>query len=272
LIVPGLLQPFAMPKTIIKIVSWNVNSIRARLGRAVAWLKKHEPDVLCIQESKVEDALFPRAEFEALGYRCELYGQKTYNGVAILSKHEAADVRKGLADDGDCGQRRLIAATIGGIRIVNVYVPNGESVDSEKFIYKKEWLRKLEVYLKAECKSDRPLLLLGDFNIAPEDRDVHDPALWRGKVLFHPEEHAALRSIMALGFDDALRLKHDEAGLYTWWDFRTLAFQRGNGLRIDLLLTNRALSARCRDVWIDREERKGEKPSDHAPVVGEFEG
>ncbi|MFN0205007.1 MAG: exodeoxyribonuclease III [Planctomycetota bacterium] len=254
----------------IKIVSWNVNSIRARLARVTAWLQKHNPDVLCIQESKVEDAKFPKEEFEKLGYHCEIYGQKAYNGVAILSKKPVTDIVKGFPDDGEAGHRRFLSGVAGGIRIINVYVPNGESVESEKFVFKRAWLKKLTELLKTSFDTSQPMILLGDFNIAPEDRDVHDPARWRGKVLFHPDEHAALAEICKLGFRDALRLKYQDSGLYTWWDFRTMGFQRGYGLRIDLLLVTDSLAARCEDICIDVEERAGAQPSDHAPVIGIF--
>lgn len=253
----------------IKIATWNVNSVRARLPRVIAWLQKASPDLVCVQETKVEDALFPRDAFEQIGYRCEIFGQKTYNGVALLSKEPCEDVRRGFPNDAE-GQRRLIDARFHNIRVVNVYVPNGESVESEKFTYKREWLAKLETYLRENCDFTKPVLLCGDFNIAPEDRDVHDPERWRGKVLFHPDEHAALAKIKGLGLKDTFRKFHEESGLFSWWDYRMGAFPRGWGLRIDLILMNELLQKNCVGVEIDREERKGTQPSDHAPVVAEI--
>lgn len=254
----------------MKIVTWNVNSIRARLARTLAFLERERPDVLCVQETKVEDDKFPRADFEAAGWRVETHGQKTYNGVALLSRAEAKDVERGLPGDDGGSQRRLIAATFDGVRVVNVYVPNGESVESPKFPYKLEWLGKLANYLRERCDPASPALLCGDFNVAPEDRDVHDPDRWRGHVLFHPKEREALAAICALPLRDLLRLHHQEAGLHTWWDYRMGAFHRGWGLRIDLLLATPPLAARSLDVAIDREERKGTGASDHAPVVATF--
>lgn len=251
----------------MKITTWNVNSIRARLARVCAWLERNPVDVLCLQETKVEDDKFPRAEFEALGYSCELYGQKTYNGVALLSRQPLSGVVKGLPDDGETGHRRLIAAVCQGIRIVNVYVPNGESVDSPKFAYKLEWLGKLRAALQGARSN---LVLCGDFNIAPEDRDVHDPERWRGQVLFHPREHEALAALTGGWLEDALRLKHGEAGIHTWWDYRMAAFPRGMGLRIDLVYVSPDLVPRVVDVTVDKGERKGEGASDHAPVTLEL--
>jgi exodeoxyribonuclease-3 len=254
----------------MKIATWNVNSIRARLPRVRAWLEQNRPDVLCIQESKVEDEKFPRAEFESLGYQCTIYGQKTYNGVALLSLAPPENVGKGLPDDGPDSHRRLIAGTFNGIRVVNVYVPNGEAIDSPKFPFKLEWLGKLDRYMRDMCDPNKPILLCGDFNVAPEDRDVHDPDKWRGQVLFHPDERAALAKICGLPLRDALRLRHEDAGLFTWWDYRMGAFHRGWGLRIDLVLVSPPLAERIVDVTIDRESRKGEGASDHAPVIAEI--
>lgn len=255
----------------MKIATWNVNSIRARLPRVLAWLEKAQPDVACIQETKVEDASFPCAALEAAGYRATFCGQRTYNGVAFLSRAEPTDVSRGLHDDVDDSPKRLIAATFGDVRIVNVYVPNGESVESPKFAFKLDWMKRLRDYLEARFDPKTPFLLCGDFNVAPEDRDVHDPDKWRGKVLFHPDEQAALARIRDLGLRDALRMHTQEGGLYSWWDYRAGSFHRGMGLRIDLMLVSEPLAARCREVAIDRDERKGAQPSDHAPVVARFE-
>jgi exodeoxyribonuclease III len=254
----------------VRVATWNVNSIRSRLARVVAWLQREQPDVLCLQETKVVDADFPRDAFEPLGYRVETFGQKTFNGVALLAREAPRDPRRGLPGDGPDDQKRLIGARLGGIDILNVYVPNGQEVGSDKFAYKLDWLGRLRRLLDTAYDPSGEVLVCGDFNIAPEDRDVHDPDLWRGQVLFHPDEHAALGRLTAWGLTDALRLRHPEGGLYTWWDYRALAFPRNHGLRIDYLLVTAPLAARCEDVVIHRDERKGEKPSDHAPVVATF--
>lgn len=254
----------------MKIATWNVNSIRAREARVRAWIERHAPDVLCVQETKVEDAKFPHEAFAGLGYHIEIFGQKTYNGVAVFSKLKPEGIVRGFPGDAADAHKRLIACEVAGIQIVNVYVPNGESVVSEKFNFKLGWLAQLEQFMKDGFDYEKPLLLCGDFNIAPEDRDVHDPQAWRGKVLFHPLEHAALAKIKERGLHDALRLRTADGGLFSWWDYRMGAFHRNMGLRIDLILINEPLVGRCTEVWIDREERKGEAPSDHAPVIAEF--
>jgi len=252
----------------MKIATWNVNSIRARAERAEAWLDRMRPDVLCLQETKVQDDLFPREIFESRGYTLEVFGQKTYNGVAIASLLPLTDVSRGLPGDGDDAQKRIIEATVSGVRVVNIYVPNGFEPDSEKFAYKMDWLRRLRSHLEDRYDAERDeVLMLGDFNIAPEDRDLHDPEARRGKILFHPDEHARLRELLEWGMVDVFRLHHDEAGLYSWWDYRAGKFARDLGMRIDLLLATEPLAARCVATEIDREERKGPKPSDHAPVL-----
>ncbi len=258
----------------MRIVTWNVNSIRTRLPRCLAFLERHRPDILCLQETKVPDAEFPSAPFETAGYRATLHGQKTYNGVAILSRSTVEDVQRGIPDGEGDEQARLVAATVGGVRVVNVYVPNGEAVDSPKFPYKLRWLERLAAWLRGSTDPAEPLLVCGDFNIAPEDRDVHDPERWRGQVLFHPEEHKRLRSLCDRGLADLLRRQHPEPGIFTWWDYRMGSFHRGWGLRIDLLLGSPPLAERCSEVFVDREERKEStgvgKPSDHAPVIADF--
>ncbi len=251
----------------MKIVTWNVNSIRSRLDRALAWIENHEPDVLCLQETKVEDEGFPREAFEAAGYHVETYGQKTYNGVALLSREAPQDVVRGLPHDGPESQRRVIAATFDGVRVINVYVPNGQSPESDKFTYKLGWLLNLHDAIDRAHAPGDPILLLGDFNIAPDDRDVHDPEAWRGKVHFHPREHEALARLTGWGFHDLFRKHHEEGGLYSWWDYRRLGFPKNKGLRIDLAFGTASVLQRCTACEIDRNERKGEKPSDHAPVV-----
>lgn len=254
----------------MKIATWNVNSIRSRIERVAAWTARERPDVLCLQEIKTLDEGFPLAPFAELGYHAETFGQRTYNGVAILSLQPMTQVVRNLPDDEPEAPRRLIAATVEGVRIVNVYVPNGQSPESEKFIYKLNWLVRLRAFLDAAAKPGGPLVLLGDFNIAPEERDVRYPDLWRGNIHFHPREHEALAYVMSWGLHDLLRKHHQEGGLYSWWDYRQLAFQKNNGLRIDLILGTKRMLQRCAGVEIFREERKGESPSDHVPVVAEF--
>jgi exodeoxyribonuclease-3 len=255
----------------MRIATWNVNSVRSRLERVAAWTERERPDVLCLQEIKTTDDLFPRERFTDLGYHLEVFGQKTYNGVALLSLAPITKVERNLPDDPPDAPRRLIAGTVDGVRIVDVYVPNGQSPESEKFVYKLDWLARLRAWLDATAKPGGSLVLLGDFNIAPEERDVRYPELWRGGIHFHPKEHAALREITAWGLHDLLRKHHEEGGLYSWWDYRQLAFQKNNGLRIDLILGTKKMLARSTGVEIFRDERKGESPSDHVPVVATFE-
>lgn len=254
----------------MKIATWNVNSIRARLERIRDWTAREQPDVLCMQEIKTVDELFPAKAFEELGYRVETYGQPTYNGVAILSRKPMSRIVRGFPDEEPDAPRRLIAATIGRLRVINVYVPNGQSPDSEKFVYKMEWLARLRGFLEEEASPSGSLILLGDFNVAPDERDVRYPEAWRGKIHFHPREHAALARITSWGLFDLFRKIHEEGGHYSWWDYRRLAFQRNDGLRIDLVLGTGKVLKRTRDAVIFRDERKGESPSDHAPVVVEL--
>jgi exodeoxyribonuclease-3 len=254
----------------MRIATWNVNSIRSRVERVVAWTERERPDVLCFQEIKTTDDLFPLERFAELGYQAEVFGQKTYNGVALLSLQPVTKVARNLPDDEAGAPSRLIAGTVGGVRIVNVYVPNGQSPESDKFVYKLDWLQRLRAFLDETAKPGGSLVLLGDFNIAPEERDVRYPELWRGGIHFHPKEHAALARITGWGLHDLLRKHHEEGGLYSWWDYRQLAFQKNNGLRIDLILGTKKMLARCTGVEIFRDERKGESPSDHVPVVASF--
>jgi exodeoxyribonuclease-3 len=254
----------------LRIATWNVNSVRARLPRLLDWLARSQPDVACLQETKVVDGEFPAAEVEALGYSCLVHGQKTYNGVAILTRLPVAEVARGLLDDGPEAERRLIAAEVAGITVVNVYVPNGGEVGLPKYDFKLAWLARLRAFLDAAFDPAREVLLCGDFNVAPDDRDVWDPELWRGKVLFSEPEKEALRRVVDWGLVDTLRQHHPEGGIYTWWDYRGGAFHRGWGVRIDHLFASRPLAGRCRSVEVDREVRKGPGPSDHAPVVAEF--
>ena len=259
----------------IKIATWNVNSIRARLDRVLAWTKATQPDALCLQEIKVADKDFPVEEFRAIGYFAALHGQRTYNGVAILARTEPLGVVCGLADDVDDPQARLIAATVGtatnSVRVISAYVPNGQSVGSEKFAYKLAWLDRLRSYLDRLCDAAKPLALCGDFNVAPEPIDVHDPAAWEGQVLCTNDERAALARVTAFDLIDVYRQKHAEPGRYSWWDYRQLSFPYNKGLRIDHIWATRSLAVRCIAAEIDREARKGKLPSDHAPVVVQFE-
>lgn len=251
----------------MRIATWNVNSIRARMPRVEGWLEEWKPDLLCVQETKVRDEEFPIEPFTAIGYKVAFFGQKTYNGVALIAREEPADVFRALPDDPEDADRRVISGRIGKIRVINVYAPNGTELGSPRFEYKLEWFRRLRACLEGLGSPEDPLLLCGDINIAPDDRDVYDPDGWRGKLLFHPDEHKVLRELMDWGLTDAFRLKTDEGGHYSWWDYRGGMFHKGNGLRIDLILVTKPLEPRVQKVTIDREARKGEKPSDHAPVV-----
>jgi exodeoxyribonuclease-3 len=254
----------------MRLVTWNVNSLRARLDRVVAWLTKHSPDVVCLQELKCREEDFPRAALEALGYRCAVHGQKTYNGVAILSKAEPADVARGFDGDPDPAMSRAIAATFGDVRVLNLYVPNGQDLGTPKYEYKLKWYAALRAHLDATYRPDRPLVLVGDFNVAPEDRDVYDVEKLRGTILLSDAERAAFRRLLDFGLFDAHRAFDPSDKLFTWWDYRGAMFQRGLGYRIDFVLPTAPLMARCTGVVVDREERKGEGPSDHAPVVATF--
>lgn len=251
----------------MKIATWNINSIRARLDRLLEYLKTRQPDVLCLQELKCTDDQFPRLEVEAAGYQAAVFGQKTYNGVAILSRAPATDVARNLGDGDE--QSRVIAATVGGVRVVNLYAPNGQSLDSPAYQYKLEWYRRLTRWLQA---SQGPLLVCGDFNVAPADVDTWDPALWKGQTLASAPERAAFSALLEQnGLVDLFRVKRpDETGRFSWWDYRAGAFHKNQGLRIDHILVNAALQPRCTAVDIDREARKGQQPSDHAPVWADF--
>ncbi|MFH1177631.1 MAG: exodeoxyribonuclease III [Acidobacteriota bacterium] len=255
----------------MRLATWNVNSVRSRLPRLLPWLERQRPDVVCLQETKVVDEDFPRAEIEAAGYRCLVRGQKTYNGVAILSRDEASRLELALPGDPGDEEARFLAATIGQVRVIDVYVPNGGEVGIDRYFFKLSWYRRLRTYLESSCRATDLLVICGDFNVAPEDRDVWDPEKRRGKILFSEPEKEALQNLTAWGLVDTLRLHHQEGGIYTWWDYRVGSFHRGWGLRIDHILASPALAPHCTAVEVDREERKGEKPSDHAPVVATFE-
>lgn len=253
----------------MRLATWNVNSLKVRLPQVIDWLGKQAPDALCLQETKLEDPHFPVAAIEAAGYHACFSGQKTYNGVAILTRQAGSAVSIGIPGFDD-PQRRVIAVTLYGVRIICVYVPNGEAVDSDKYRYKLGWLRALTGWLGAELAQHPALALLGDFNIAPEDRDVHDPQAWVGKVLCSDPERAAFGQLTALGVRDSFRLFEQPERSFTWWDYRMNAFRRKMGLRIDHILASDALAARCISCTIDTEPRRHERPSDHAPVMAEF--
>jgi exodeoxyribonuclease-3 len=257
----------------MKIAAWNVNSLNVRLPRLLAWLERQTPDIVCLQETKCEDHRFPQEALLEAGYRSCFHGQKTYNGVAILARREIqitevpiTEVCCGIADYDD-PQARVIAATVAQLRVVCVYVPNGQSVGSEKFEYKMQWCRRLRRYLEEMLAQYPKLIVAGDFNIAPDDRDVYDPGAWRGQILCSDEERAAFRSFLSLGLADSFRLFEQPPNVFSWWDYRQLGFAKNRGLRIDHLLVSEALRPQCVTGTIDRDERKGEKPSDHAPVM-----
>lgn len=253
------------------IATWNVNSLRVRLPQLTEWLAGHPVHTLALQETKLPDADFPRAAIEALGYHVAYSGQPTYNGVAVLSREPLADVVTDIPGFDD-PPRRVLAATIaGGVRVINLYVPNGQSVGSEKYAYKLRWLAALAPWLAAELAAHPSVVVLGDFNVAPEDRDVHDPAAWAGSVLVSEPERAALQALIDLGLLDTFRLFEQPPATFSWWDYRQGAFRRNAGLRIDLVLASRALAAACRACDIDREPRRAERPSDHAPVIATFD-
>jgi exodeoxyribonuclease-3 len=253
----------------MKLVTWNVNSLKVRLPHLLELLARHSPDAVCLQETKCEDAAFPSAAIEEAGYRWIHDGQRTYNGVAILSREEPRNVVRGIPGFADL-QKRLIAADVGGVRVVSAYCPNGQSVGSDKYDYKLRWFAALAGWLSSELAASPGIAVLGDFNVAPEDRDVHDPDAWRGQVLCSDAEREALRRILNLGFADAFRLFEQPEKSFSWWDYRMAAFRRNMGLRIDHVLLSQALTPRCRSCTIDVEPRKLERPSDHAPVFCEI--
>jgi exodeoxyribonuclease-3 len=255
----------------MKIATWNVNSVRVRLQTVLDWMDQAQPDVLCLQEIKVTDELFPVAAFEAVGYHVAVSGQKTYNGVAIVSKSELTEVMPGFPDYDAEGQKRLIAATLGQVRLVNVYIPNGAAPDSPKFAYKLEFISQLRNYLEQLHDPKELLILTGDFNIAPEARDVYDAEAMEGEIGFHPKERAALVEVKRWGFTDVFRQQHEESGLYSWWDYRAGAFRRDMGLRIDHIWASERLAALSVDSGMDKEQRSFDKPSDHIPVWATFD-
>ena len=253
----------------MRIATWNVNSLKVRLPHVLAWLEQQQPDVLCVQETKTEDVNFPLQSIIDAGYRALFSGQKTYNGVALLSRVEGTDITVGIPGFED-PQKRVLAATYGDTRVICIYVPNGESVESDKYQYKLRWLAALSEWLRAELKKYPKLALLGDYNIAPEDRDVWDPKEWQGKVLFSAPEHAALNTLLALGLKDSFRLFEQPERSFTWWDYRMNAFRRKLGMRIDHILLSEPLAQHCTACTVDIAPRKLERPSDHAPVFADI--
>lgn len=253
----------------MKIATWNVNSLRVRLPQVLQWLQHERPDLLALQETKLTDDQFPETDCVAAGYHVVFSGQKTYNGVAILSRAPVTDVVTDIPGLDD-PQRRVLAATCGETRLINLYVPNGESVESDKYRYKLDWLDKLTAWLKTELRQHAKLAVVGDFNIAPADPDVHDPEAWRGSVLFSDPEHAAFQRLLDLGLCDSFRRFDQPEKSFTWWDYRMNAFRRNLGLRIDHILASDALCDACTGCTIDKAPRGWERPSDHAPVIAEF--
>ena len=253
----------------MRIATWNVNSLKVRLPHVLEWLAENQPDALCLQETKQEDSKFPQAELLQAGYQSAFSGQKTYNGVAIVSKIAPDNVAVGIPNFSD-EQKRVIAATVNGIRLVCIYVPNGQSLDSDKYQYKLSWLAALQEWLKDELLRYPQLVLLGDYNIAPKDCDVHDPQLWAGNVLVSEPERTAFRALESLGLHDSYRLFEQAEKSYTWWDYRMMAFRRKMGLRIDHILLSQMLLPKCVACTIDIAPRKLERPSDHAPVMVEI--
>ena len=250
----------------MKIATWNVNSLKVRLPHVLDWLAASQVDVLCLQETKTEDKGFPFAELASAGYQAIHNGQKTYNGVAILARNELSAVVRDMPGFDD-PQKRVIAATVDGVRVICAYMPNGQEVGSDKYAYKLKWLAALTDWLQTEIQQYPRLALLGDFNIAPEDRDVHDPVAWQGQILCSEPERAAFRGLQGLGLADAFRLFEQAEKSFSWWDYRMMAFRRNMGMRIDHILMTAALAKDCRECLIDKTPRKWERPSDHAPVV-----
>ena len=252
----------------MKIACWNINSLRKRQDRLFAWLEATKPDIVCLQETKCPDEQFPVLALQAAGYYSAYHGEKSYNGVAILSKSEPRDVRASFCDEVVDPQARVIAARIDHLHVFSIYAPNGQAIGSAAYEYKLNWYARLRDCLAKEQTAES--MVCGDFNVAPEDIDVHDPDLWRGAIMCSERERRAFQQLCESGFQDTLRLHHKEGGLFSWWDYRMLAFPKNRGLRIDAILASKSLAKKCTDAGIDREMRKGREPSDHAPVWAEF--
>jgi exodeoxyribonuclease-3 len=253
----------------MRIATWNVNSLKVRLPHLLDWMARTQPDVVCLQETKTEDANFPVAELRAAGYHAVYCGQKAYNGVAILSRSELTDVQHGIPNFAD-DPKRVIGATVDGVRIISIYAPNGQSLESEKYQYKLRWYEALAAWLTAELQGQPRVAVLGDYNVAPEDRDVHNPKRWEGGLHVSEPERAAFRRLLEVGFSDAFRLFAQAEKEFTWWDYRLMAYQRGWGLRIDEILLSAELAARCTTCSIDKSPRELERPSDHTPVIADL--
>lgn len=252
------------------LATWNINSIRVRLNLILSWLREKKPDIVCFQETKVEDDKFPKWEFESIGYNVVTFGQKSYNGVAIISKYPLDNVQYGFMDNFDSENKRVLWCTANKVRICNVYVPQGASVDSDKFTYKLNFLDKLYQEVFEQQKTHDMLVVAGDFNIAPDERDIFNPEAHLGKVSFHPDEHSALNKLKNTGMKDAFRLFNKDGEIYSWWDFRTRGFERNEGMRIDHIWISNSLVKRCKSCEIDASVRSKSRPSDHAPVIANF--
>jgi exodeoxyribonuclease-3 len=255
----------------MKLSTWNVNGIRARLQHVLDFLREEQPDVLCLQETKVQDDAFPREPLEDEGYNVEVFGQKSYNGVAILSRQPIEDVVRGLPGDPPDGERRVIGCTIGDLMVLDLYCPNGQEVGAEKYRYKLDWFARLRAFLDERYSTDEKLALVGDFNVTFDDRDVHDPDAWRERILCSTPERQALQALVDFGLEDLLRNFHQQAGIYTWWDYRAGNLSRNDGLRIDHLLATGKLARCCREVIVHKDVREKKTASDHAPVSAVFE-
>ena len=254
----------------MKLVTWNINSIRARTERLLLWIERERPEVVCLQETKVEDASFPRDALTAAGYQVATFGQRSYNGVAIASTAPLADVARGLGDGEEDEEARLIAATTHGIRVINVYVPNGQDLESDRYPYKLAWFERLRAYLDRTAKPTDPLVVCGDMNVTADDRDVWSPEQWKDRIHCSPAERDALGHLREFGLHDVFRTHHPEGGVYSWWDYRGVSFFKDQGLRIDHILATAPLAERCTACTIDRTARKGHDASDHAPVIATF--
>lgn len=260
----------------MQVVTWNVNSIKARLERVLTWIREHEPDVLCLQELKVEDDKFPRAEFSDAGYHCAVYGERAYNGVAIVSREEPSNVRQGLGDGVHDPQARLVRVNVGGVEVITAYVPNGKRVGTEDYRYKLKWLGRLRSMLDRDYDPDDPVILCGDFNVAVDEKDVSKPSGWAQSVLFHPQMRKALQEVLDWGLADTFRPHHPEGGIYSWWDYRGPMWRKDEGLKIDYVFATKSLVERCTAASVDKDERDPKrnaevKPSDHAPVIAQID-
>ncbi len=255
----------------MRIATWNVNSLRARHDLVIDWLRRVEPDVLCLQETKVTDDEFPTEEFQRLGYAVIMSGEKSYNGVAIASRRIMRDIRIGLLDASDQDEKRLISAKVGKVHVFSCYVPNGKRLDSESYAYKLHWLKQLRASLDAWAQPERDVVVCGDFNIATDERDLYSVEAFQGQTHFSDAERSALEQVKAFGLKDTFRLHHEEGEQYSWWDYRAGAFRKNQGLRIDYIFASNPLAARCKEVTLDKQERELDKPSDHIPVIAEFE-